>query len=169
MSRAHLDEDTILHTLPAAGPIHVDAHLRSSSLKITAGQVDEIAVQVSVARGAHMNSRPEAVTVELSADTLRIEVSSGGAGLGIGPLQIGGFLSPTYSIEVTVPEGSILQSRAGSGSVTTAGPLSRIRTASGSGRTRWRRPRRSRRSPAPGTSRSPSSTGGWRRNPAPAA
>lgn len=135
MATTKTGDNTILHTFDASGPTHVDAYLRASSLNVTAAPVDQITVEVTLAKGVHINADPQEVLVEYSAGALRIEVpETEGGGLKFGPIQIGSFSSHRYTIEVQLPEGSSVTAQAGSGSVDLSGSLDRVMATCGSGR-----------------------------------
>lgn len=129
------EEGTVVHTFTADGPIYLDAQLRASSLNVATAATDQVTVKVALAKGVHINADQEEVIVELSADTLRIEVpKTDGGGLKFGPLQIGNYTSHRYQIDVQIPEASSIKAQAGSGSITTAGWLESATAACGSGR-----------------------------------
>lgn len=135
MATTKTAESTVRHTFEAEGPLNLDAYLRASSLHVTAGHFEQISVEVSLAKGVHINADPEDVIVEYSAGTLRIEVpETDGGGLKFGPIQIGGFTSHRYRVEVQIPEGSSVNAETGSGSITATGPLETALAKCGSGR-----------------------------------
>lgn len=135
MAATRANETTVLHTFDVGGTLHLDAHLRSSSLNVTAGMVDQITVEVALAKGVHVNSDPQEVIVEYSAGTLRIEVpETAGGGLKFGPIQIGNFTTHRYHIDVQVPEGSSIRALAGSGGITAVGRVDSVLAKCGSGR-----------------------------------
>lgn len=135
MSTANTAEDTVLHSFDAQGPLHIDAQLRNSSLHVAAAETDQITVEVTLAKGVHINADPTEVIVDYSANTLRIEVPENeGGGLKLGPIQIGNFTSHRYRIDVEVPAHSSLNAHTGSGSITASGLLEKALAKCGSGR-----------------------------------
>ncbi|MPV36969.1 DUF4097 family beta strand repeat-containing protein [Georgenia subflava] len=114
------------YDFPVAGTVRVQAAVRSSDLVLTAADVDRVAVRLDPTRSdTEGQSLAEQTLVELAGNVLRIEVPPSRSRL------FGS--SARLRITITVPTGSELDVRSGSGDVSTSGALSGAQLRTGSG------------------------------------
>ncbi|WP_043497465.1 DUF4097 family beta strand repeat-containing protein [Georgenia sp. SUBG003] len=114
------------HDFPVPGPVRVQAATRASDLTVVADDVARATVRLDPTRpDGDGQALAESTLVELTGDTLRVEVPQWRTRL-FGP-------SARLRITVTVPTGSSVDATSGSGDVTTVGRLSAVVVRVGSG------------------------------------
>ncbi len=108
------------HTFPTAAPIVADLELRHADLQMVASEVTETTVEIA----GHAGTDASEVTIEMTAGTLVVRVPRS-----VGLLRRG----PQLRLSISLPTGSSVRARSGSGDLDVSGSYAAVTLQAGSG------------------------------------